>query len=395
MVPHEDGEVLTVGVDPHLPDGDLADALGGDELAEQGLAESSVRECDALGDDGVAEHAGLPVGDLIPGESPRRVGSGDDTLDWLVSPVEAQAPLAEDGGHPAIPYGHEVEAAAEVGCPDVGSGEDAPADGEPAAKELLQDGALGVRGRCVVRLDLSQTSGAEGVAVLEDDALDGRALVGEAEDLMHEGGPATLDALTLREARADVQTGGAGSDYDGLHGQHGGLEGGDVTEDGSGVQAAPGHVVSQDPLAERIDVAVCDGSGDLSEGEREAADAAEEVEQRDAVGHGCIVATKLSHAPASVRCGMLLHDADRVGNRRVDSAQTERAANETVEVARRFATLLDEVCTDEDCSDRHKDEATMLTQRVFGLFRIARGIFVAPEDAQNTMNMQLVCMFRK
>ena len=300
--PHEDGEVLPVGVDPHLPDGDLADALGGDELAEQGLAESSVRECDALGDDGVAEHAGLPVGDLIPGESPRRVGSGDDTWDWLVSPVEAQAPLAEDGGHPAIPYGHEVEAAAEVGCPDVGSGEDAPADGEPAAKELLQDGALGVRGGRVVRLDLSQTSGAEGVAVLEDDALDGRALVGEAEDLMHEGGPATLDALTLREARADVQTGGAGCDYDRLLGQHGGLERGDVSEDGSGVQAAPDHVVCEDPLAERINVTVCDGSGDLSEGEGEAADAAEEVEQRDALGHGCIVTTKLSHAPASVRC---------------------------------------------------------------------------------------------
>ena len=95
---------------------------------------------------------------------------------------------------------------------------------------------------------------------------------------------------------------------------------------------------------------------------------------------------------------MLLHDADRVGNRRVDSAQTKRAANETGEVARRSATeeaLLDEVCTDEDCSDRHKDEPKMLTQRMFGLFRIARGIFAAVEDAQNTMNMQLVCMFRK
>jgi hypothetical protein len=92
---------------------------------------------------------------------------------------------------------------------------------------------------------------------------------------------------------------------------------------------------------------------------------------------------------------MLLHDTDRVGNRRVDSVQTERAANETKEVACRFATqeaLLVEVCADDDCSDRHKDEATMLIQRMFGLFRIARGIFAAPE---NMMNMQLVCMFRK
>ena len=264
---HEYGEVLTVGVDPDLPDGDLSDPLGRDELAEQGLAESPVREGDALRDDSIAEHAGLPVGDLIFGEPPRRVGSGDDTRDWLVRPVPTHAPLAEDWGHPAIPHGHEVEATAEVGCPDVGSGEDAPADGESAAEELLQDGALGVRGGGVVRLDLSQTPRAEGVAVLEDDALDGRTLVGEAEDLMHEGGPATLDALTLRKARANVQTGGAGSDYDRLLGQHGGLEGGDVTEDGSGVETPPGHVVCEDSLAERIDVAVGYGLGDLSEGE--------------------------------------------------------------------------------------------------------------------------------
>ena len=364
--PHEDGEVLTVGVDPHLPDGDLSDPLGQDELAEQGLAESFVGEGDALRDDGVAEHAGLPVGDLILGEPSRRVGSADDTRDRLVCPVPAHAPLAGDGGHPAIPYGHEVEAAAEVWCPDVGGGEDAPADGESAAEELLQDGALGVRGGRVTHLDLSQTSRTESVAVLEDNALDGRALVGEAKDPMHEGGPATLDALTLREARADVQTVGAGSDYDGLLGQHGGLEGGDVTENGSGVETPRGHVVYENPLAERIDDAVGYGAGDLSEGEGEAADAAEKVEQGDAVGHGCIVWTNLSCRPAMVECGMLLQDSDREGNRGVNSAQTERAANATKEVAHRSAS--EEALLDEDCSNRHEDEVTMLTQGVFGIF---------------------------
>ena len=92
-------------------------------------------------------------------------------------PVPAHAPLAEWGRHEPVPDGHEVEASAEVGCPDIGSGEDAPADSEPAAEELVEEGALGVRGSGVVGLDLTQTSGAEGVAVLEDDALDAGTLV--------------------------------------------------------------------------------------------------------------------------------------------------------------------------------------------------------------------------
>ena len=175
--PHEDSEVLAIGVNPHLPDGDLDDSLTWDELAEQGLSQGPVCEGDALRDDGIAEHACLPVGAHILGESPRRVGPGDDTWDGFMRPVPAHAPLAEWGRHEPVPDGHEVEASVEVGCPDIGSGEDAPADSEPAAEELVEEGALGVRGSGVVGLDLTQTSGAEGVAVLEDDALDAGTLV--------------------------------------------------------------------------------------------------------------------------------------------------------------------------------------------------------------------------
>ena len=56
----------------------------------------------------------------------------------------------------------------------------------------------------------------------------------------------------------------------------------------------PGHVAGEHFLTEGVDVAVGDGLRALPECMRKAADAAEEIEQGDAVGHGCIVATKLS-----------------------------------------------------------------------------------------------------
>ena len=185
---------------------------------------------------------------------------------------------------------------------DVCSREDAPADGESTAEELLQDGAFGVGSGRVISLNLSQSPCTEGVAVLEYDALDVVALIGEAEHLVDEVRPIALDAQALGEAGADIETGGPCGDHDGRRGEHGALEGGDITEDGCGVQTPPGHVVGEDPLTEGIDVTVGYGPCAFPECEGEAADAAEEIEQRDAIGHGCILLINLSQALARGMC---------------------------------------------------------------------------------------------